>query len=257
MLKNYTTFVKKLHETPPIPPSCDTTPMPPARHWYHVEFERSRSAMTGALESLIPTTNAALTLAYGRHYGHVAITRLRDLDTSRPPLTANRTPCQPVPCLPGSHHLRHRPERRNSSGYECRHTLIVIPKGTRRRESHEQESRPYDGGGRLVKVRESSGRPMFDWQANQQQRPRKLAPQHCEPAPFTATTPHGPREPTDSGRAARMPTAFMLLAEHRFYSPTAHPSHRPTTDRGSASDSGWTGIFFYPPTANPTSLIYR
>ena len=66
----------------PIPPSCDTTL--PARHWYNVEFERSRSAMTGALESLIPTTNAALALAYGRHYGHVAITRLRDLDTSRP-----------------------------------------------------------------------------------------------------------------------------------------------------------------------------
>jgi hypothetical protein len=48
----------------------------PARHWYDVEFERSRSAMTGVLESPTPTTNAALALAYGRHYGHVAITRL-------------------------------------------------------------------------------------------------------------------------------------------------------------------------------------
>ena len=79
----------------------------PARHWYDVEFERSRSAMTGVLESPTPTTNAALALAYGRHYGHVAITRLRALDTSRPPLTANRTPCQPAPCFSGSRHLRH------------------------------------------------------------------------------------------------------------------------------------------------------
>ena len=70
-----------------IPPSCDTTPMPArfARHWYDVEFERSRSAMTGVLESLIPTTNAALALAYGRHFGHVAIIRIRALDTMNSP----------------------------------------------------------------------------------------------------------------------------------------------------------------------------
>ena len=71
----------------PISP-CDTTPMP-ARHWFNVELEHSRSAMTGALDSMIPTTNAALVLAYGRHYGRIAIARLSALDTSRPPIAAN------------------------------------------------------------------------------------------------------------------------------------------------------------------------
>ena len=72
----------------PIPP-CSTTPMP-ALHLYDVELEYSRSAMTSALECMVPTTNAALVLAYRRHYVHVATDRLRALDTSRPPLTSNR-----------------------------------------------------------------------------------------------------------------------------------------------------------------------
>jgi hypothetical protein len=51
----------------------------PALHLYDVELEYSRSAMTSALECMVPTTNAALVLAYGRHYVHVATDRLRAL----------------------------------------------------------------------------------------------------------------------------------------------------------------------------------
>ena len=96
----------------PISP-CDTTPMP-ARHWYDVELEHSRSAMTGVFKSLIPTTNATLAQAYGRHYGRIAITRLRAFDTSRPPITANHAPVEPVPCFSDSHHSRAAPPRRPS-----------------------------------------------------------------------------------------------------------------------------------------------
>ena len=130
----------------------------PARHWFNVELEHSRSAMTGALECMVPTTNAELVHAYGRHYVHIFLDRLNALDTSRPPLTPYRAPCQPVPCFSGSRHLQQRPERRNkkcggtrqatSSGHECRPTLVVVPR------------------------------------TNQPQRPRKLALQPCEPAPF-------------------------------------------------------------------------
>jgi len=101
---------------------CGTAPMP-ARHLYDVELKHSRSAMTGTFEYMVPTTNAALVHAYGRHYVHVSLDRLGALDTSRPPLTSNRAPCQPVPCFSSSRYLRYRPEKRNSSGSESRPPL--------------------------------------------------------------------------------------------------------------------------------------
>ena len=82
------------------------------RLWFQVLWT-SGCHLARGVKSLV-FGNTTLAEAYGRHYGRIAITRLRAFDTSRPPITANRAPVEPVPCSSDSHHSRAAPPRRPS-----------------------------------------------------------------------------------------------------------------------------------------------
>ena len=160
----------------------------PAHHWRNVELEHSRPALTDVLESLIPTANPALVLAYGHHFRRATVARLSALDTSRPLLTADRTPYQPVPCFVSHRHLQYRPEpreRRDNSSHECAHTLAVIPRGTRRLRDAWNLLGLRDWAGWLIKAPLLFDyRATFTHQANRPRRPREPTPRPCEPIPF-------------------------------------------------------------------------